>query len=660
MSNDSINEYFALDLDADELIQKVEDYYSTLESLGYLDRINRSFSVYYGNSFDATSYKITASGKKGEFSNLSGNHYRAFLQQQLSLITSERPAFDVRPINTDYTSITQSILGEQILDYYLSAKKLESILRSATEKGVWGGEGFVHMKWDSTAGEIFSRDPETGAPIMTGDIFYSTGNSLDCARDIYKEGEPDWLVWREFVNKYELAAKYQEKAQEILAIPSVTENTKNSNYRYTRAQQSDMVALYTFYHRKSSVLPRGKYAYFIEGEILQQGDLPYDNIPVYRITPANVSGTCLGYSQAFDMLGNQEAYDRIFSANMSNVLAFARQCVLIPKDAGVDIKEFGDGLSVLEYDATAGKIEPLQLTMSSPETYSMLDRVERNMSVFSGINDVVRGDPEANLRSGNALALVAAQAIKFNSGLQNSYARLLEDVGTATLEFLKKFARSPRFAFIVGKNHRSMMKEFTGEQLSGVSRVEVQIASALSKTQAGRIQIADNLLQAQMIKRPEQYLAVIETGKLEPIVEAEQAELLNIRSENEMLQAGSPPVIVALDNHMLHIREHKTVIDDPAARENPAVVQATLNHIQEHLMQWQQLSATQPALLQVLGMQPIPPMPMPPPEGQGSTPEVQQAGPEQTAEEIQPPAPAQPPENAPPEDQAAFQQLNLQ
>jgi hypothetical protein len=360
------------------------------------------------------------------------------------------------------------------------------------------------------------------------------------------------------------------------------------------------------------------------------------------------------------MLGNQEAYDRIFSANMSNVLAFARQCVLIPKDAGVDIKEFGDGLSVLEYDATAGKIEPLQLTMSSPETYSMLDRVERNMSVFSGINDVVRGDPEANLRSGNALALVAAQAIKFNSGLQNSYARLLEDVGTATLEFLKKFARSPRFAFIVGKNHRSMMKEFTGEQLSGVSRVEVQIASALSKTQAGRIQIADNLLQAQMIKRPEQYLAVIETGKLEPIVEAEQAELLNIRSENEMLQAGSPPVIVALDNHMLHIREHKTVIDDPAARENPAVVQATLNHIQEHLMQWQQLSATQPALLQVLGMQPIPPMPMPPPEGQGSTPEVQQAGPEQTAEEIQPPAPAQPPENAPPEDQAAFQQLNLQ
>lgn len=661
MSND---EYFAIELDASELIQKVEDYYASLEATGILERIEKSYSTYYGNSFDSVSFKVTPSGKKGEYSNLSGNHYRAFLNQQLSLITSERPAFDVRPVNTDYSSMTQAMLGEQILDYYLSAKHLELILRTATEKGIWGSEGFVHMKWDTQAGSIFSRDPETGVPVMEGDIVYSTGTTLDCARDIYKEGEPDWVIWRESINKHELAAKYPEYVDSILSLPTANQESGRKYHRYMRAQQSDMVTLYTFYHRKSSALPLGRYAYFIEDTILQEGDLPYENIPVYRLAPSNISGTCLGYSQAFDMLGNQEAYDRIFSANLSNVIAFGRQCILIPKGADIDVNQLGEGLSVIEYEMSNGEIKPLQLTQSSPESYKFLELTERNMSVFSGINDVVRGDPEANLRSGNALALIAAQAIKFNSGLQNSYARLLEDVGTATLEFLKKFAKAPRFAFIVGKNRRSYMKEFTGEQIMGASRVEVQIASALSKTQAGRVQIADNLLQNQMIKRPEQYLAVIETGKLEPVVEAEQAELLNIRSENELLQEGQIPTAIAIDNHPIHIREHKTVIDDPEARNNPSVVEATLAHIQEHMMQWQQMSMASPQILQSLGIPPIPPAPMPggpaPAAGPGSNSEVSQPGPGQTAEEIAPPAPAEPPENAAPEDQAAYQQLGLQ
>jgi hypothetical protein len=163
-------------------------------------------------------------------------------------------------------------------------------------------------------------------------------------------------------------------------------------------------------------------------------------------------------------------------------------------------------------------------------------------------------------------------------------------------------------------------------------------------------------------------LSVIETGKLEPLIEAEQAELLNIRSENELLQSGRPATVIALDNHQLHIREHKVVLDDPAAREDPNVTQATLAHIQEHLAQWQALSAAQPALLQVLGLQPIPPSPMPgmppvgnePPPVEGGTPGVQQAGPEQSIDEIAAPAPAQPPEEAPAIDQQAFQQLNLQ
>jgi hypothetical protein len=293
------------------------------------------------------------------------------------------------------------------------------------------------------------------------------------------------------------------------------------------------------------------------------------------------------------------------------------------------------------------------------------------MGDFTGINDVVKGDPAANLRSGNALALIAAQAIKFNSSLQNSYARLIEDVGTATLMFLQEFAHAPRFISIVGITQKAYLKQFKADDLERISRVEVQVASALSKTTAGRLEIANNLLQQGLIKRPEQYIAVLETGKLEPIIEAEQSELLNIRAENERLRRGEEAPILAIDNHQLHITEHKSVINDPDAREDPDVIKATLSHIAEHIDLWQQQD---PSMLMALGMQPLPPpqVPMPPQEGgpQGGPPAPQgmegaqgpagpMAPPESQELPNMPSLPTVPP-NSDPADVEAMAQMGLE
>ena len=52
------------------------------------------------------------------------------------------------------------------------------------------------------------------------------------------------------------------------------------------------------------------------------------------------------------------------------------------------------------------------------------------METLSGVNSVARGNPEASLQSGTALAMVQSQALQFMSGLQQSYIQLIEDVGT--------------------------------------------------------------------------------------------------------------------------------------------------------------------------------------------------------------------------------------
>jgi hypothetical protein len=146
------------------------------------------------------------------------------------------------------------------------------------------------------------------------------------------------------------------------------------------------------------------------------------------------------------------------------------------------------------------------------------------------------------------------------------------------------------------------LKDFTGDDLKSINRVIVDLGNPVSRTVAGRIQMAQDLLQAQVIKKPEDYIQVIETGSTEPMVSDQRAEELLIDSENEALRDGKPVVVTAVDEHLKHIQCHKAVLAGNDERMDPALVDRVLAHIQEHITQ---LRTVDPALLNALGQAPI-------------------------------------------------------
>jgi hypothetical protein len=200
-------------------------------------------------------------------------------------------------------------------------------------------------------------------------------------------------------------------------------------------------------------------------------------------------------------------------------------------------------------------------------------------------------------------------ALQFISGLQQNYVQLIEDSGTGLLNMLKDFAAAPRVAAIVGEDNRTYLKEFTGGDLDLVNRVCVDIGNPLAQTKAGRVQMAENLLQYQKIT-PEQYFVVLDTGRLEPITDGIQKELYLIKAENEKMVRGSPIRMLSIDEHMIHIKEHRNVLADPDLRMDDDLSARVLDHIQEHI---NALKTTDPALLQAIGETPLPPD-VPPPE----------------------------------------------
>jgi len=422
--------------------------------------------------------------------------------------------------------------------------------------------------------------------------------------------EHDWVLCRTFKNKYDLAKKYPEFEEEIKGLLTKDQLEKYSVTLSPYDQTLD-IPVYELFHRKTEAVPDGRYIlYLSEDIILMDSPMPYRKLPIYRISPSDILGTPYGYTSMFDILALQDLTNSLYSTIATNQSAFGVQNILNARGNDVHYTQVNGGLNFIEYTPiqgapNGGRPEALNLTQTPGEIFNFLGMVERAMETISGVNSVARGNPEASLKSGTALALVQSQALQFMSGLQQSYVMMVEDLGTGLIQLLQDFAEVPRIAEVSGIANQSKMKYFSGKDIDSINRVVVDVGNAMAQTTAGRVQMADNLLQMGLITSAEMYLSVINTGKLETMTEGQVNEQILIRQENERLLEGIGDVVATnVDQHNLHIRQHKAILMDAEARLDPEIVSRTLAHIQEHL---DLLRSVDPDLLAIISEQPLAP-----------------------------------------------------
>jgi hypothetical protein len=632
------------------LDKRAQDWFQAFTTSDYLDKIKRSWQAYHGIFYE-NSHTISFGGENGELVNMPVNHYGNIAQTTLTMVTGTRPSFQARAINTDLKSQIQTNLANGLLDFYMRDKRLEQDLKKAVEYAIVLGTGFIKMEWNATSGKIvdeiepefeYEIDPATGEekmllddegqpkiksqgfPIYEGDAEFTCLSPLDVVFDTTKEtSKMDWQLCRTFKNKYDLAAKFPEFEDEIKRLQTKSD-INHQRLSLCSYDETVDVPVYEFFHRPTESVPYGRYVMYLSPEIILIDDaLPYQKLPIFRISYRDILGTPFGYTNMFDLLPLQEEINSLYSTAVTNNHTFGVQNIVSQRDSGLTMTELAGGLNHIEVNDLNQAPRALQLTNTSPETYQLINLLVRDMEVISGMNSVARGnpDPKQNLRSGNALALVQAQALQFISGLQQSYIQLIEDVGTNLILMLQRFATTPRVAEISGISNQTYMREFTGGDLNAVNRVVVDAGNALAQTTAGRVEMATQLIQMGMVKSPEQYMSVINSGKLESLTESQSKQNILVRAENEALLEGRPVVAMLTDDHSLHLREHQAVLADPTLRFDNDLVDRTLAHMQEHI---NILSNPEVAnFLMSQGQQPIAPPQMqqqPPQPGQEEAP----------------------------------------
>lgn len=626
--DDPAQDYWARELDEDMLVSKletkVEEFRNYQRSSAYwrwlIKNWQYSHNLYFDDQID--SIGVSALGEQGELVGYAVNHFRNLLQQLLTLVTRDRPALIVRAKNSDARSIIQSRLGKSLVESYFRDKNGEKYLKRAVEDALVFAQGYVELTWNPQIGEEIDGNVDDGSLTYEGDVMFANPTAWDVFYDL---GQVDWdqqsyTIVRKPVNMWDLIVQHPEKREEILAAQKFPDSYDDTNRPLLLEndiyQESDMIEVFFFYHKKSDALPNGRLVKYIPGALLLDTDLPYQGIPLWRVVPGELLLSPFGYTPAFDLQAPQEILNQEASAIATNHKSFAIQNVWTQTGDNVTQKELEGGLNHVQSDQPP---QPLNLTSTPPEVFQFLAHTIQDMEYLSGINSVARGQPEASLKSGSALALIDAKAVQFATPLIHSYHQLLEGIGTAILHLLRDFAQTERVISVVGIQNATHLKKFKAEDLSEIDRVIVESVNPVLNTFAGRVEMADKLLQGGLINVPEEYLNVLQTGQVESLLEAENAQLAKVRDESENLLQGGAAYASPYDNHVLHIKEHHAILNSVEASLDNELVSVVAAHISEHVLLLQDAEIQK--VLMVLGYPiPLPPthvgdMPLPPQQG---------------------------------------------
>lgn len=580
-----------------EIWARIEEYYSEMRRTGRFALYRNSYTNYYmGYIYRATMYR---SGEQGELTRSFWNHERNLIEHLKVQTTQNKVAYKTQVLNSNSKSANVVEFGNGLADRYSQAPEydLDSKFKQSVEDTLVWGESAVVGLWNRFKGEPITSDPATGQMLYDGDIEYFNVTPMDHIINTTHQSRDlvQWRCIRRWVNKYDLAAMYPQLAGKVTALADA-ENSYATKLVSLMHHDQETIPIFYFFHDKSPAVPQGRFLVMADADcIFEDGPLDYgdgqrgyDHIPVYDNIVNTLQGSPYGYTVAYDLIPLQQTLNELVSAVTSNNINFATQCVMAPKDSNLEWQSLATGMTFVEYDlklGQTGKPEALNLLHSQPETYKFIEMIIQNMETLAGVNSMVRGNPSEDVKSGQYAALITIQSVLFNSGLQKAYARQTENTMTGTIRTIKKNMIGKKIARIVGETSEPYLKEFMASDLQDIESVSVVLVNPMIQTPAGKMAMADALMQSGLIKDAQQYIGVYTEGDLPQLYRRQETQLKLIKQENEAILKGKIPEVAVTDNHVAHILEHTQVFDNIEARMNPNAphVVAGMAHTQLHL-----------------------------------------------------------------------------
>tara|TARA_R100000808_G_scaffold17429_1_gene38532 strand:+ start:4201 stop:6204 length:2004 start_codon:yes stop_codon:yes gene_type:complete len=462
----------------------------------------------------------------------------------VSLLTRQRPEWDVMPTTGDHEDVSSAIAGQLALRHYWRESDMDEKLHDAYLWLTVCGNAFIRVFWDPKGGprmdvpkedladmpqdvkaaakKLPSRDGVVTVPL--GDLGYevlspfqldvdpetmnfqdakwsiqSKSRSLSWVRDRYPSAEV-----AAGSGLHELSVFYEDKIRHM-AGPQETSSTLN--FSKDPATQ-DALVVHDLWVNPCSDAPRGRHYVVADGKVLNRSradqDLPYSFLkaPLIHIKERNVPGRLWGTCALEQSLRLQSEYNRLRSQIVEHHNETIRPKVLVPIGSEVNIEALSGppGSHVWYIPGLAPgymSIPPLP-----GDLFRRAEAIKQDIRDTSAIQEVTQGRARANLRSGRAIEALQQQDESNLDPTLSIIERELGRLGSWSLSILAEHLEEPRLIRIVGRSNLLEALELKGSDLLGDEAniegqnqfdVVVRLGSQIPHTRGGKLALIGDL-----------------------------------------------------------------------------------------------------------------------------------------------------------------------
>ena len=414
--------------------------------------------------------------------------------------------------------------------------------------------------------------------------------------------------------------------------------------------QTDISTVWWLYHAPCDAMPQGRHAIVVGEVVIYDGPFELPEIPVYCVMPEREVSVARGHSPMFDLLAIQEAYDAVVDIRLSLIDSHGLTNIVAPRGPTSRPSRFrraSSSSSTPRPTASRGRTRGPQPAQHPRGSHR--DRGDAQAAHGDALGHQLghprRPDAAAQERRGPRARAEPRGGVQHGVPVGRHpprRARGHRHPSRCSSSTRRTSARSKSWAA------RTAARCSTGAvTVSSIERVVVEVGSPLQNQTAGKLEITQQMLQNQLIKTPAEFFEVLTTGRLEPVYRADKAELDLIARENELLadpaeyerhrqmavqmatkaaQAGLqkaqlqaqaavdmqsavmaqqglaqaqmgvqqaqqalPVVAKMLDDHGIHILEHRAVLAEPAVRLDLVLSERVMQHIKQHSDFWHKM-----------------------------------------------------------------------
>ena len=441
---------------------------------------------------------------------------------------------------------------------------------------------------------------------------------LDWIRETYSKTEPGYTgkvdeVKEETQLSGSLRRFYQLKNSSGVKGASQIEGVGNSD---TGTQALTNCAVVKEYYEKPSELnPKGRMVVVANGVCLYAGESPCEGPdqgdwhPYSECRWELVPGRFWGKGPLDNVC---ELQKRINSIDATVILA--RKTMAIPQK----INPIGNGIEpgqmtgrpgqVHFYRADVGAPSNMPTEGVDPTVFQERSQCVEDMKTISGAVDILKGDTPPQVGAASAVSLLYEIGTGKLFPMLDRKKRYVESSQKKQMKLIAKHYKEPREDYIkLLKKHNTELSEsainkFLGTDLLDNCNVVVEAGSNVPKLEAMkqmRLQEAAQMGAIDMSlpsnrARYQEEMGIV--GFDHDVAPAQnRAEWENDCLDNILVDPSKKPVVLADEDHAIHVKIHFDRVQEPAWMElDQGIQQAYMAHIEEHKqMQQQQLQMQQ-------------------------------------------------------------------